>query len=292
MPNQKYRPMYPGFFSDPHLRQYPIEKHFFFAALIGNPETTISGIYPIALDVLAKYGRCTEEQALRWLKEGMRNISFDEENMCVFVHNALYYRLRSQGGNPQWVAQALVLENQSIKTPLWVKFCEVYNIPKTPTPPHYTITTQHYTRVCKRICNPSQKVYRTKEKPSTPVNPSHTRFKEVWFELYKKSTGQQRVPWSAKEGTQLNRDVLSKDISIEEHGQLLASYFTDINYDLTKKNGFTIGGYNRWLEAVLVGKRVGQERDEKNKQAVESVLERIAKKRGVSVEKVRKSLSG
>lgn len=278
MAHQKFRPMYPGVFTDPHLRRYPLEKHFFFLALIGNPETTISGIYPIALDILAKYGRCSEEQALQWLREGMRNISFDEDNMCIFVHNALRYRLKSQGGNPEWVAQALASENQSIKTPLWIEFCEVYNIPTTPTPPHYTITTLHYTRLCKRICKPSVKDYKRKEEPFDPRKPASKRLTDLWWKL---TTPKETYKQALGIFKDLLGDLVSGEFRERYREEDLAAWLPEFLQDTDPKikdlGGHTLGVFKHWLsqrQAQEAETRVDEEKKKQERKAIEESIKR------------------
>ena len=208
---QRYSPVYPEFFSDPDLRKLPVEQHFFFLALWGNPTTTLSGVYAISLDILALFARCTPEQAREWLNGGrLKNVSWDEGTSSIFVHNALRYRVMSSGGNPEWLAQAVLAEREQVNSPLWREFDIVYG-----TKLMAAVSPEARRRSILKVIRGMTKKGKEKSKAQTPPDPRVTACQKVFDELFEKHFGVKPARSYAKDGA-LFKQMIAASWEVEK----------------------------------------------------------------------------
>jgi hypothetical protein len=108
--------------------------------------------------------------------------------------------------------------------------------------------------VSKEVSKGSEK---GKEIGAKAPSPDYKIFVTKWFEFYEENTTPPSKPrFTQKEGRQVKTLILSRidgKITLEKLLEWLELYFADKDYKLTKENGYTIGGYNRWLESGLAG---------------------------------------
>ena len=87
-----------------------------FLYLVTNTETTESGIYSITPKKIASRTGLSPQKVEKVLGNGnLKNISYDYERKCVFVHNFLRYNRR---GRPDIIQKSIELMVQSLIVPL------------------------------------------------------------------------------------------------------------------------------------------------------------------------------
>ena len=108
---------------DPHFDNASKDGKLIFLYLISNPLATESGIYPVSIKTISNRTGVQLTTVSKQLGNSLRNVTYDADNQCVFVHHFLKY---NGGGKPDLLRKAIVRECKETQTPLWHKFVEFY----------------------------------------------------------------------------------------------------------------------------------------------------------------------
>jgi hypothetical protein len=117
-----YRLVSMRIWKDPDVEQLNPSGKLVFMYLITNEATTESGIYPITFKTIANETSLPSATVGKLLAT-LKNISYDTENNCIFIHNFLRY---NGGGRPDLLKKALERECKQFRTPLWHLFVDHY----------------------------------------------------------------------------------------------------------------------------------------------------------------------
>jgi hypothetical protein len=94
-----------------------------FLYLCTNELTTESGIYAISTRTISQETRVPEKTVIKLLSNGLKNITYDFDNSCVFIKNFLKY---NGGGRPELLRKSISNNYEEFKTPLWNEFIKLY----------------------------------------------------------------------------------------------------------------------------------------------------------------------
>ena len=101
----KYRPVHTKIWKDPDFEEYSKDQKLVFLYLITNEQTTESGIYPVTPKTVSNETGIPLATVKELLANGFKNISYDPENRCVFVHKFLKY---NGGGRPDLLLKSIL----------------------------------------------------------------------------------------------------------------------------------------------------------------------------------------
>lgn len=139
-----YRPVHIRIWKDPDFEKFNYTQKLIFIYLLTNESTTESGIYPISVKTISNETGIPIKKVEELLVNGLKNISFDSKNSCVFVKKFLKY---NGGGRPDLLVKSIEKDYKNIETDLWNEFVLEY--------PQYSNILQ---TVNKPLANSSKKV--------------------------------------------------------------------------------------------------------------------------------------
>lgn len=119
----KYRPVLSAIWSDPDFEDYSKDQKLIFLYLITSEKTTESGVYAVSPKAISNETGVPIPSVKEVLGNGFKNVSYDFENRCVFIHNFLRYNGR---GRKDLLVKSIQADVSRIRTPLWDKFQEIY----------------------------------------------------------------------------------------------------------------------------------------------------------------------
>lgn len=119
----KYRPVLSAIWSDPDFEEYSKDQKLIFLYLITTEKTTESGVYAVTPKAISSETGIPVSTVKEVLGNGFKNISYDFENSCVFVHSFLRYNGR---GRKDLLAKSIQADARRVRTPLWRIFEETY----------------------------------------------------------------------------------------------------------------------------------------------------------------------
>ena len=119
----KYRPVLCAIWGDPDFEDYSKDQKLIFLYLITTDKTTESGIYAVTPKAISNETGIPVSVVKETLGNGFKNVSYDFENRCVFVHNFLRYNGR---GRKDLILKSLQADAKQIRTPLWEMFQKTY----------------------------------------------------------------------------------------------------------------------------------------------------------------------
>lgn len=121
----RYQPVYTQIWKDGNFSKLTVEGKLLFIYLATNDSINNSGIYEIPLKTISNETGLSLKTVSQLLGNGsLKNISYDFESECVFVHNRRKY---SSGGNPKAVQKGIEREYQLLPNcSLWVTFNSLY----------------------------------------------------------------------------------------------------------------------------------------------------------------------
>jgi hypothetical protein len=119
----KYRPIQIRIWKDPDFEKYNSNMKLIFLYLCTNELTTESGIYAISTRTISQETRVPEKTVIKLLSNGLKNITYDFDNNCVFIKNFLNY---NGGGKPELLRISISNNYKEFKTPLWNEFIKLY----------------------------------------------------------------------------------------------------------------------------------------------------------------------
>ena len=117
-----YRLVSVHIWNDPDFENLTPSEKTIFLYLITNNATTDSGIYTVTPKKIANDTN-VQLGTVNKLLSNCKNLSYDFDNKCIFLHNFLQY---NGGGRPNLLEKALIRESNQFKTPLWNEFVEFY----------------------------------------------------------------------------------------------------------------------------------------------------------------------
>lgn len=122
---------------DDKFQDYSPEGKLIFLYLITNDHLNESGVYKITYKTISNETDVPKSKVQEVIKgELSNNVSYDEDNNVVFVHQFLKF---NGGGNPELVKKSIEKDRKLVKTSLWKQF------------------DNHYTTDLKPIEKPSKK---------------------------------------------------------------------------------------------------------------------------------------
>jgi len=117
-----YRLVSVHIWNDPDFEQLTPSEKTIFLYLITNNATSDSGIYTVTPKKIANDTN-VQLGTVNKLLGNCKNLSYDFDNKCIFIHNFLQY---NGGGRPNLLEKALIRESNQFKTLLWNEFLEFY----------------------------------------------------------------------------------------------------------------------------------------------------------------------
>ena len=186
----RYRPVHVKIWSDPHFEEYSKNQKLIFLYLITNEHTTESGIYPITLKTISQRTDIPTAEVEKAFSS-FKNISYEMETGCVFIHNFLRY---NGGGRPDLLKLSVQQDAKTTKTSLWRMFDTLYpNYKITPpqTPPSSitssissSISIEPLDNGLPTVCQPlkqSNKNNNLQQKRTEAEKPTKVQYREFVF---------------------------------------------------------------------------------------------------------------
>lgn len=118
-----YRPIYTSIWKDPNFEKYKPMMKLIFIYLCTNESTTESGIYPITIKTISNETSISSKTVTNLLSIGLKNVSYDFDNCCVFIKNFFKY---NGGGRPDLLEKSIIKNFKTTYTPLWKEFINIY----------------------------------------------------------------------------------------------------------------------------------------------------------------------
>lgn len=120
----KYRAIYQKIWKDPDFQLYTPESKLLFIYLCTNESTTESGLYPLTIKTISDETGIPSETVAHLLNNGLRNVTYDLTNHCIFVKN---FRKYNAGGKPDLIKKSIAKDYLiTPNTPLWQTFVQLY----------------------------------------------------------------------------------------------------------------------------------------------------------------------
>jgi DnaD/phage-associated family protein len=122
----KFRAIYRSIWKDPAFQLYSPEGKLLFIYLCTCESTTESGIYPITQPTMSNETGISLPTVTKLLDNGLRNVTYDIDNYCVFVKR---FRIYNAGGKPDLIKKSILHDfNVTPRTKLWEEFIKLYPI--------------------------------------------------------------------------------------------------------------------------------------------------------------------